>query len=177
MPGKKTPEAGIGYPEVAEYILGHKFNYPFIPVAVAFWEKYLKQPRYNTITIADVKQIDSDRICFIRRQDSPRSNIPHFERIIYDRKHGVIVADMFEKDLFAPILVERCMYQFDQLTQMVEYSLSVFKVKYNYCLRKAAFDWGKNIMEKCIKDAQKYAWVNKINMINFPDIRSESNKI
>jgi hypothetical protein len=133
----------------------HIFEHRFCDVATAFWRKYRSvNTGFNTITIADVKQLGSSRFCVIRRLESWRGEIK-YERIVFDNKNNLIMNDFFSDPIQMKI-AERCIYLYDNFNKTVHYNLLVYNRGINSFLRRKLFFWGVQNMENLIKEKSSY---------------------
>ena len=135
------------------YQLQHVFKNRFIDVAIAFWCKYKEKNSYNTITIADVKQVGDNKFSFVRRMDGDGKI--EYEIIRYERQKQKIVADLFLSEDKKRNLAERCEYLHNSVKGGVEYRLSVFKENWCKFIRTRAFNWGIGKMEDTLQKIQE----------------------
>ena len=136
-----------------KYKIYHAFNYHFQNVAKAFWSKYKEGNAYNTITIADIKQLDENRFVFVRRMEG-RGKV-EYEKIVYDRMQPKIIADLYLKNDKTKMrdICERCIYTWNSLKNNVDYNLIVVKETWSKFLRVKLSEWGVGRMEQLLKSS------------------------
>ena len=128
------------------YELNHEFKHGFSDVGIAFWCKYKKENGYNTITIADIRQVGDNKFVFVRRIDGGNGKI-EYEVIRYERTKKRIVADLFITENNKRKLAERCTYLSNSAKAGVNYSLQVFHELWCKFIRSKIYSWGIDRME------------------------------